>query len=147
MYRSISGLIFAVACTALVHPAFAADHQVKMLNKGELGAMVFEPALTEVAPGDTVTFVPADKGHNAESMADILPEGAETFKGKINQEITVQFDVPGIYGVKCQPHFAMGMVALVIVGGDTSNLDAAKQAKAPKKVKERFGQIYPPMGQ
>jgi len=30
--------------------------------------MVFEPALLKNAPGDTVTFVPTDKSHNAESI-------------------------------------------------------------------------------
>lgn len=142
MQPQIPAFLISVAALFLVQPALAADHQVKMLNKGELGAMVFEPALVEVAPGDTVTFLPADKGHNAESIPGMLPEGAETFKGKINQEITVTFDVAGVYGVKCMPHFAMGMVALVVVGDDTSNLEATKEAKAPKKAQERFEQIF-----
>lgn len=124
----------------------AADHKVQMLNKGEMGAMVFEPALVRVAPGDTVTFVPTDKGHNAESIPGYHPEGAQTFKGKISQEITVTFDLPGVYGVKCLPHFAMGMVALVVVGDDTSNLEAGKQVKMPKKVQERFELIYQQLG-
>ncbi len=57
-------------------PAVAADHEVRMLNRGEAGAMVFEPAWLEVAPGDTVTFVPTDRSHNAESIAAMLPLGA-----------------------------------------------------------------------
>ena len=40
-----------------------------------------------------------------------MPEGAKAFKGKINQEIAVTFDAPGTYGIKCAPHFGMGMVA------------------------------------
>ncbi|MEO7223986.1 MAG: pseudoazurin, partial [Devosia sp.] len=39
-------------------PSMAANFEVHMLNKGEAGAMVFEPALTKVAVGDTVTFIP-----------------------------------------------------------------------------------------
>ena len=142
-----SALLSLVAATLLASPAIAADHQVQMLNKGEMGSMVFEPALVEIAPGDTVTFVPTDKGHNAESIAGFLPEGAETFKGKINQEITITFDVPGAYGVKCQPHLAMGMVALVVVGDDTSNLEAGKEVKVPKKAQERFEAIYAELAQ
>lgn len=134
--------ILTTMLAVAVQPALAADHQVQMLNKGEMGAMVFEPALIEIAPGDTVTFVPTDKGHNAESIQGFLPEGAETFKGKINQEITVSFDVPGAYGVKCQPHLGLGMVALVVVGDDTSNLEAGKAVKVPKKAQERFELIY-----
>ena len=30
--------------------------------------------------------------------------------------LTVTFTVPGVYGVKCKPHYGMGMVALVVVG-------------------------------
>jgi pseudoazurin len=119
-------------------PAMAANFEVKMLNKGEAGAMVFEPALTKVAVGDTVTFVPTDKGHDAQSIADILPDGAEAFKGKIGQEIAVTFTAPGAYGVKCSPHVAMGMVALIVVGDAPANLEDAKTAKLPKKARERM---------
>ena len=140
--------LFAVGLAMLIgSPALAADHQVKMLNKGEMGAMVFEPALVQVEPGDTVTFVPTDKGHNAETIAGFLPGGAEAFKGKISQEITATFTVPGAYGVKCTPHLGLGMVALVVVGGDTSNLEAGKQVKMPKKAQERFELIYAQLAQ
>lgn len=128
-------------------PAVAANFEVHMRNKGEAGAMVFEPALTKVAVGDTVTFIPTDKSHNAETIPGMLPDGARAFKGKINQEIAVKFDAPGTYGVKCAPHFAMGMVALVVVGDDTGNLDAAKAVKVPKRATERFEAIYAGLGQ
>lgn len=124
-------------------PAFAANVDVKMLNKGEAGAMVFEPAFVHIQPGDTVTFLPTDKGHNAETIKDMLPEGGETFKGKTNKETVVTFTVPGAYGVKCLPHFAMGMIALVVVG-DTppANLDAVKAIKVPGKAAERFKPLF-----
>ena len=101
-----------------------------MKNTGEGGAMVFEPMLTKIAAGDTVKFIPTDKGHNAESIKDILPEGAEPFKGKINEEIAVTFTVPGVYGIKCTPHFAMGMVALVVVD-DPAVEPRGRQDRAP----------------
>lgn len=120
-------------------PAWAANFEVKMLNKGTNGdTMVFEPALTKVAVGDTVTFVPTDKGHDAQTIKDMLPEGAESFKGPMGKEIVVTFTVPGAYGVKCAPHYAMGMVALVVVGDAPANLDALKAIKQPKKAQERF---------
>ncbi len=128
----------AIAFAAASAPALAADFEVKMLNKGENGDMVFEPALTKIAVGDTVTFVPTDPSHNAESMKDMMPEGGTTFKGKINKEVKVTFDKEGVYGVKCLPHFAMGMVALVVVGDDLSNLETAPNAKMPPKAKERM---------
>ena len=128
----------AAVLTMLAMPAMAANFEVHMLNKGEAGAMVFEPALTKVAVGDTVTFIPTDKGHDAQTIPDLLPEGAEMFKGKMGQEVVVTFTVLGAYAVKCTPHFAMGMVALVVVGDAPANLDAVKAAKLPKKARERI---------
>jgi pseudoazurin len=120
-------------------PTLAANFEVHMLNKGADGqVMVFEPALTKVAVGDTVTFIPTDKGHDAQAIADMIPAGAEPFKGKMGQEIDVTFTVPGAYVVKCAPHYAMGMVALVVVGDAPANLDALKAVKQPKKAQERF---------
>ncbi len=129
------------AALLLSVPAFsmAADFEVKMLNKGAEGAMVFEPAGLKIAPGDTVTFIPTDKGHNAEAIKGMVPEGAAEFKGKMNEEIKVTFDVPGLYGIKCAPHLGMGMVAAILVGdAPAANLDAFNAAKLPKKARERI---------
>jgi pseudoazurin len=105
--------------------------------------MVFEPGLTRIAVGDTVIFTPTDKSHNAESIKGMLPDGAEPFKGKVNEEISVTFTVPGIYGIKCAPHYPMGMVALVQVGDvPAPNLEAAKAVKQIGKAKERFDALF-----
>lgn len=147
MRNVIKTLIAAAAISGLaLAPTLAADFEVHMLNKGEAGSMVFEPAFVQIQPGDTVTFVPTDKGHNAETIKDMIPEGAETFKSKINETFTVAFDVPGVYGIKCTPHFAMGMVGMVLVGDDLANLDAVKAVKVPKKVGERFDAVYAELG-
>ena len=133
--------IAAAAAALLVFaamPTMAANFEVKMLNKGADGAgMVFEPALIKVAVGDTVTFIPTDKGHDAQTLKEILPEGGDTFKGAMGKEVAVTFTAPGVYGVKCSPHFAMGMVALIVVG-DVPDLEQAKTAKLPKKARERI---------
>ena len=137
MKTAIASALAALLLTAVV-PAYAANFEVHMLNKGADGtAMVFEPALTQIAAGDTVTFIPTDKGHNAESIKDILPEGAEPFKGAIGKEVVATFTVLGVYAVKCTPHVGMGMVAAIVVGEPT-NLDVAKTARLPGKARERF---------
>lgn len=125
-------------CLVLMAPAFAAEHEVHMLNKGAVGAMVFEPAFVKAAPGDTIHFIPTDKGHNVEAIKEILPAGVEVFKSKINEEFTLTVTEPGLYGVKCTPHFAMGMVGLIQVGEAPANLEAAKTAKMSKKARERM---------
>jgi pseudoazurin len=103
--------------------------------------MVFEPAYLQIEPGDTVTFVPTDPSHNAESIKGMLPEGAESWKGAINQEVTVIFDQEGVYGYKCLPHYAMGMVGIVQVGSTASNLDTAQAVKHPGRAADRMAEL------
>lgn len=134
--RTIATAAALLAFAAM--PATAANFEVHMLNKGEAGTMVFEPALTKVAVGDTVTFIATDKGHNAQTIPEILPAGGETFKGAMGKDVSVTFTVAGAYGVKCAPHVGMGMVALVVVGDAPANLDQAKTAEIPKKARDRM---------
>lgn len=130
------------AATALIiltsGAAHAAEHAVKMMNKGESGVMVFEPAALAAAPGDTIRFIPTDKSHNVEGIKGMLPEGVKPFKSKVNEEYVLTVTDPGYYGIKCSPHFSMGMVALIRVGDGADNLDAAKAVKLPKKAAERM---------
>lgn len=130
-----------IAGFGLAGAATAAEVEVKMLNKGSTGVMVFEPAMVTIQPGDTVKFVAADKGHNVESIDTMLPEGAKPFVGKINEEIAVTFDKEGVYGVKCKPHYGMGMVGLVVVG-TPGNLDQAKASSHPGKAKQTFASLF-----
>lgn len=127
--------------------ASAADIEVKMLNKGADGVMVFEPSFVQAQPGDVVHFVVVDKGHDVESVKGMLPEGVEPFKAKMNENFDLAVTTEGVYGIKCTPHFAMGMVALVVVGDPASNLEAAKAVKNPKKAQERFDAAFAKIGQ
>ncbi|NBJ11106.1 pseudoazurin [Microvirga arsenatis] len=130
-----------VAALGVAGGAGAAEVEVKMLNKGADGVMVFEPALVKINPGDTVKFIAADKGHNAEIIDTMMPEGGKSFVGKINEEIAVTFDKPGVYGYKCKPHYGMGMVGLVVVG-DADNVEKAKAATHPGKAKQIFSNLF-----
>jgi len=121
--------------------AGAAEIQVKMLNKGRKGMMVFEPDFVRAVPGDTIHFVPVDKGHNVETIQGMIPEGAQPFKGKFSEELTVKLDKEGVYGVKCLPHYGMGMVALIEVGKPV-NLEAAEAVKQTGKAKAIFAQLF-----
>lgn len=136
-----------IGVLALGGAAAAEEHEVKMLNKGADGElMVFEPAFLQIAPGDTVTFIATDKSHNSEAILGMLPEGAEPWKGKINEELSITFDEPGLYGYKCTPHYAMGMVGLVQVGDDTSNLDEALSEKHPGRASGRMAILFENVG-
>ena len=145
MRKVISLAAFALLMSASMAPA--AEVEVKMLNKGtDGGLMVFEPSLVKIAPGDTVKFVAADKTHNAETVKGMLPEGATPFAGKMSENVSVTFDKPGVYGVKCMPHYAMGMVALVVVG-KPDNLDQAKAIPQSGKAKQVFATLFDRLSQ
>jgi pseudoazurin len=139
-------MTIGVATTALAvgmmlcGSAYAGEYTVKMLNKDAEGrAMQFEPAFLKIAPGDVVHFVPTDKGHDTESI--VVPEGAESWKGKLSQPVDVTFTVEGLYAFRCLPHFGLGMVGLIEVGHNTSNLLAVQQAKLPGKAKPRMTEL------
>lgn len=127
---------FAVIATA----ATAETFEVKMLNRGEAGVMVFEPAFVKAAPGDVIHFLPTDKGHNVESIDGMLPDGVEGFKTKFNDAFELTVDAQGVYGIKCTPHYAMGMVAVIQVG-DAVNLDRAAEVKQKGKAKARMAEL------
>jgi pseudoazurin len=140
-------VILALAALLVSSPALAAEFEVDMLNKGPDGAMVFEPMLTKVAVGDTVHFVAKDKGHDAQTISGMLPDGATPISGQISQDVTVTFTVPGVYGIRCVPHFALGMVALVLVGpAPPPNFAAARSVVIPPLAKKRLDPLFAQIG-
>jgi pseudoazurin len=106
----------------------AANFEVKMLNQGASGVMVFEPAFLKINTGDTVTFLATDAAHNSASIPGMLPNGASSWNGELSRDIAVTFDVPGVYGYQCTPHSMMAMVGVIQVGDNNANLDSAKAA-------------------
>ncbi|PWW00585.1 pseudoazurin [Hoeflea marina] len=142
-FLPMASLLAASLCVAALFsgPVRAEDHEIRMLNSGAKGAMVFEPDFLRIAPGDSVRFVPTDKGHNVETVKGMMPEGAGAIKGKFNKEVLVTFDHDGVYGFKCAPHYAMGMVALVEVGTPV-NLEEARAVKQTGKAKSRFAEAF-----
>jgi len=138
--RITLGAVGAVALLALAPlSAQARDIIVHMKNQGADGAMVFEPSFVKAAVGDTIRFQPSNPSHNAETMANMLPAGATPMKGVMNKEAVLTVTKPGLYGIKCMPHYSMGMVALVQVGKVTpADLAAAKAVKLPPFAAKRM---------
>jgi|TARA_B100002019_G_scaffold17542_1_gene13768 pseudoazurin len=119
-------------------PVFGEDMSIDMLNKRDDGAkMVYSVDVAEINSGDTITWLPASKGHNVHFIAG--PEGWDLpKKSKNNKEVSITFDTPGVYLYQCTPHASMGMIALVVVDGDTSNLDAIAKTKIRGKSKKKL---------
>ncbi|MDP3196109.1 pseudoazurin [Tabrizicola sp.] len=136
--KLITATITALVLTAA---AQAENFDVKMLNKGADGAMVFEPAFVKAAVGDTVTFISTDKGHNVEGIDGMLPEGVDAFKSGMGDDYVLTLTAEGLYGLKCTPHYSMGMVALIQVGAPV-NLDAASAVTQKGKAKTRFEPLF-----
>ena len=112
---------------------YGANFEVKMLNQGKDGVMVFEPPLLKINAGDTVTFKATDAAHNSASIPGMIPNGASSWNGELSRDISVTFDVPGIYGYQCTPHAMMAMVGVIQVDNNTENLDAVKIAASTFK--------------
>lgn len=136
MLRTLASTV--AFCAAMSGAAWAENFEVQMLNRGEAGNMIFEPAFLRIALGDTVTFLASDRGHNAESIPEMMPEGATEFAGKINEEIVVTYDVEGLYGIRCKPHYAMGMVITIAVGDVAEVPDTFLEGRIPRGAKARF---------
>ena len=135
-------LFLAAALMAVsVFPALAETFEVKMLNRGEKGSMVFEPDFLKLSPGDKVKFIATHKSHNAATIDGMVPQGNPGFKGKINEEIEVVFDQAGYYGIKCSPHYGMGMVMLIKVG-EAELPQAYREVNFPSRAKPRFEEIF-----
>ena len=116
-----------------------AEITIDMLNTREDGErMVYSQDLVNIKVGDTVKWLPKDGGHNVEFVA-----GPESFeippKSYINREVSIKFDIPGIYLYVCSPHSIMGMIGLIVVGNDTSNKEKIASydigGKGSKKLK------------
>lgn len=103
--------------------AFTADYSVKMLNQGSSGVMVFEPAVLKINKGDTVNFISTDAAHNSASLPGMIPSGATSWSSELSQDISVTFDIEGLYAYQCTPHAVMAMVGVIQVGENPSNLN------------------------
>ena len=134
-------LLMTAALVLAASSVNAATYQVEMRNKGDDGVMVFQPSFVRAQPGDVIEFVPVDKGHNVESIKGMLPDGVEPFKTPFNKAFDLTVTKEGVYGVKCNPHYSMGMVALIEVGAPV-NLDAAKAVKHPGRAGKHFDALF-----
>lgn len=139
--RNLIITLSMLAASTFAGTAYAENFEIKMLNKGIDGSMVFEPDFIEANLGDTITFLPTDKGHNVETLKGMMPDGFKKFKTKFGKEYVLSADIEGVYGFKCSPHYGMGMVALISVGNPV-NLEVARKVKHKGKGKKRFKDAF-----
>ena len=119
---------------ASVSSSFGKTLEIDMLNKLGKEKMVYSIKVAKIDVNDKIIWKHVSKGHNVEFIG--MPKGVKKYKSKINKKAEFEFKVPGIYLYQCTPHKAMGMIGIVIVGGDKSNLDKIKKVKVYGKSKK-----------
>ncbi len=137
----MKNLITASVMALFATTAYAEDMTVEMLNKRDDGAkMVYSEDIARIDVGDTITWVPTSKGHNVEFIAG--PDGWKApKKSKLNKEVAITFDAPGVYLYQCTPHKSMGMIAIVVVGKPEEVKDRFKDAKVRGKSKKKLKEL------
>lgn len=133
VYKSILTIIIGLLISST---AYSATETIEMLNKSGNEMMVYSKKVVKINVGDTVLWKASTKGHNVEFIKNGVPEGVDKFKSKMNVDVEYTFTVPGIYAYWCTPHKAMGMIGLVVVGDDKSNIDKIKSIRFVGKSKQ-----------
>jgi pseudoazurin len=103
---------------------------------------VYSEDISRIDVGDRITWVPTSKGHNVEFVAG--PDGWKApKKSKLNKEVEMTFDTPGVYLYQCSPHKSMGMIAIVIVGEQDAEevKDRLKGVKVKGKSKKKLKEL------
>ncbi len=67
--------------------AWAETHEVKMLNRGAAGPMVYEPEFIRLQPGDRLKFLASSSGHDAVSIEGMLPAGASRSRARSTRRL------------------------------------------------------------
>lgn len=132
-------ILFAITTMFFANTISAATFEVEMLNRLGKESMVYSQSVVNIQPGDTVKWLATTKGHNVQFLT--VPEGVGSFRSKLNVDTEYTFTVPGIYLYQCTPHKNMGMIAVVVVGGNKDNLDAIISSRVAGKSKQRLANI------
>jgi len=134
-------LVIAASLLLMTAPVMAAEHTVEMLNNKDGEMYAYSEKVLKIAKGDTVTWKATNMGHNAVFVPKAFPDGAAPLDGMLSKDVSYTFTVPGVYVVKCNPHFGMGMLQVIVVDNNLSNLDQIKAANYPGKAKTNIDAI------
>ena len=135
----MKNILFAITAIFFANTISAATFEVEMLNRLGKESMVYSQSVVNIQPGDTVKWLATTKGHNVQFLT--VPEGVGSFRSKLNVDTEYTFTVPGIYLYQCTPHKNMGMIAVVVVGGNKDNLNAITSSRVAGKSKQRLAKI------
>ena len=129
-------LFFIICIIFYSSISFGKTLEIEMLNKLGKEKMVYSIKVAKVDQNDKIIWKHVSKGHNVEFIG--MPKGVKKYKSKINKKAEYEFKIPGIYLYQCTPHKAMGMIGIVVVADDKSNLEEIKKVKLYGKSKKVF---------
>ena len=132
-----------LVCKNSIRLMLAAMLMATMLAKQSMAEVIqieftqfdtFSIEVANIGVGDTIEWLPKNKGHNVEflagpDMADLPP------KSNMNEFHSVLFKKPGVYLYGCTPHLNMGMLGLIVVGNDLHNIDEIGNTNLPNVAK------------
>ncbi len=136
MFKQLIFIIFILFYSSM---SYGKTIEIDMLNKLGKEKMVYSIKVAKLDLNDKIIWKHVSKGHNVEFIG--MPKGVKKFKTKINKKAEYEFKKPGIYLYQCTPHKAMGMIGIVVVGGDKSNLEKIKKVKLYGKSKKIFKKL------
>ena len=122
--------------------ATAAEHLVRTVTESGDGRFHFEPSLLLIEVGDQVRFVVTSRLHSTKSIGGMMPADSPRWWGRMGQDMLVTFTRPGVYGYKCEAHYAVGMVGLIVVGAEPPNLEAAREFRHPPAAAAAFDELF-----
>ena len=137
MKKILPLLCLLLVCSPAVRAETQVIKQVFDIKTADLDAMYqFIPDYVAIDVGDSVRFEGTVGSHTAHSIQGMLPEGVEPITISYQKVSDIKFDKPGVYGIKCKVHHRYGMVALIVVGDPSVNIEEARAA-ALKRVSRR----------
>ena len=139
VFNMFKKLLLILLLFFVYNPSYGKTIEIQMLNKLGKEKMVYSVPVAKVEVNDIVVWKSISKGHNVQFIS--MPKGVKKFKSKINKDAQYTFTIPGIYLYQCTPHKAMGMIGIVVVGGDKHNLKKIKKAKLYGKSKKVFKKL------
>ena len=84
--------LISIITFMITFASFSKELVIDMLNKRDDGQkMVFSQDIAKVSAGDTIKWLPTDKGHNVEFVG--APDGVDLpGKSGLNKEFSMKFD-------------------------------------------------------
>jgi len=87
---------------------------VQSVDYRDYQSLFFDPHYLQINPGDSVHFSVNNFDHQPQSV--FIPGVARPWKAETGQNITVEFNLPGVYLFDCAYHNVMGMMGVIVVG-------------------------------